>query len=249
MRLKIGWAVIVPAILAITLLLPQASYAIPVTGGLHFGGGVDVELDGTVTTIDFDPEDTGLGQHVVLPNSDGDFAGLVFTPGTILDLNDTDHPTGTVLNVPFLTFSNPDIVFNLLSILPGNFSSTDCLAAPAAGQVCTPAGAPSGVASPFEFVNISATASVVSFQVTAEAIRVSTGEVTPYTGSFSATFNDQNFQSLLSTFVNQGEIATGYDADFTPGTIIPEPSTMNLLIGALFVGVGAITRKRFLGRT
>jgi hypothetical protein len=247
MRLKVGWSVVVP-VLAITLLMPQASYAIPVTGTLNLGGGVDVELDGTVSTIDFDPEDTGEGNFIVFPNSDGDFAGLLATPGDILDLNDTDHPTGDVLNVEFLSFAAaPDIQFNLISILPGEFGNTDCGAAPAAGQICTP-GSPSGGMSPFEFVNLSPTSSVVSFQVQAEAVRISTGEITPYTGSFSATFNDQNFQSVLQSFFETGEVATGFDAEFTPGFVIPEPSTMNLLIGALFVGVGAVTRKKFLGR-
>ena len=93
MRLKITWAAVVPAILAVTLLT-QASFAIPVTGNLKFGGAVDVELDGTVTTMDFLPEDTGTGDFEVLGNSTPEFDVLIGTTGTIMDINDTDHPTG-----------------------------------------------------------------------------------------------------------------------------------------------------------
>jgi hypothetical protein len=246
MRLKIGWVV---AILAVTFLT-QVSYAIPVTGHLRITGAIDVELDGTVTTLDFIPEDTGFGNFDLPGNSDGDFLGLIGTTGTIVDLNDTDHPTGAALNVPFLTFNaDPDIVFNLIMILPGEFGSAACGAAPAAGQLCTPSS-PSGGMSPFEFLNTSATSSTVSFEVVAEAVRISTGEITPYGGLFSATFQDQNFQAVLNSFFNDAQVSATYAADFTPNPnqIIPEPSTMNLLIGALFVGVGALTRKKFLGR-
>ena len=248
MRLKHTWAVVVPAILAITLLT-QVSFAIPVTGNLKFGGAVDVELDGLVTTMDFLPEDTGTGDFEVLGNSTPEFDTLIGTTGTIMDINDTDHPTDTPLNVQFLTFdANPDIIFNLTGILPAtSVAPNACLDAPAAGQVCIP-GSPSGGASPFQLVNITAGSSLISFTVTADAIRVSTGEVTPYTGTFTATFDRMNFQTVLAQFFNEGEVNTAYDADFNPGFIIPEPSTMNLLIGALFVGVGALSRKKFLGR-
>jgi hypothetical protein len=244
-------------LLAIALLVPQQSYADLIAPGsqLNIVGSVSVFVElGTGTVIDFGADNGTTGDFLVLPISDGTFdvLGLDNTTGTILDLNETDHPSGpdlgasgTGTGVGFMTFAAaPSLVFDLNVLLPGNFGIAQCLAPAAAGQVCTPP-APLGGSSPFELINTSATSSIASFQITGTAFL--NGQPNPFTGSFSATFNDIPYQTLLGTIFSGGVVTTGYDAEFN-FLFIPEPSTMNLMLGTLFVAIGVLGGKKLRAR-
>jgi hypothetical protein len=239
--------------LAIILLLPQASLAIPITGTFNITGGVTVSIDPVLgTVIDFIPTGTGSGDISVLDLPDSpteSFAGLGNTTGDIMDLNETDHPAGVPLGasgVGFITFdAAPNIRLDLTSLVPGDFTPALCAAPPVAGQTCTPA-APLGGASLFELINTSSSSSIAGFEVIGTATNLDTGEISFFTGSFSATFNDIPYQTLLSNILSGVPVTTGYDAEFN--VVIPEPSTINLMLGAVFVAASFLGGRKLRRR-
>ena len=84
----------------------------------------------------------------------------------------------------FMLFTaNPDIKFDLLTLKPGIYSSTNCIDVPIAGQTCTPVG------SPFNFINTTANASEMSFSVFGIALNAATGENSNFNGTFVSAYD------------------------------------------------------------
>jgi hypothetical protein len=146
----------------------------------------------------------------------------------------------------FITFAAaPNIRLDLTSVDPGTFTSTDCFAAPAGGQTCTP-GAPFPQPNPFNLSNGSSTLSVAAITFHGNAVNTTTGETSNFIGVFSSQFTVP-YQTLLSQVAAGGSISTSYSASITattgPPPQIPEPATM-ILLGSGLIGIFVIGRKR-----
>jgi len=206
-------------------------FASPISGTVNINGSVGV----TGSLIDFQlPIGGPNGAFIVGDTGNtGSFAGLAGTTGSILDLNVAAQPVGSSFLLPgFITFAAmPNIRFDLTSIAAGTFPGTQCAAAPAAGQICTPAG------SPFNLSNSSATSSTENFSVSGNVVNRETGELSTFTGIFTTQFPNQSFQDLLSVLSAGGTVNSTYSASFsatvTPAGV-PEPSTW------LLVSVGMV---------
>ena len=204
---------VVVLIAALVSLLVPAVQAVPITGELSFGSSVTFSQNAE----DFFPPGGGSGTVAIGPPVNGSFAPLAFTSGSILDLNRATSPVGAAINIPnFLTFAAaPNIRFDLTQVVPGVFTAAQLFAPPAAGQTATPVG------SHYNLINTSATSSILSFSVTANAVNVSTNEITPYNGIFTAQFSDRSYQSVMATIGENGTVASTFSAHFTP---VPEPA-------------------------
>lgn len=236
------------------LTLPAPARAIPVDGTLNIVG--DLRLGGVVTPsgldlfVDFLPPVAGaMGSFLVTSGlaQTGDFLPLAFTTGAIRDFAATPGPAALAA---FLTFAPaPDIRFDLTRIEPGAGGALACFVAPAPGQTCAPPG------SALTFVNLAVPTvigSVAAFTVGGNAVRLGTGEMTPFVGAFTTQFPDRSYQSVLASLIAGGTVTAAYSATFTvssslPATsIAPEPSTLSLVVlaGGVAAAGGAVRRRR-----
>ncbi len=230
------------AVLACTLsLLPGVAYATPISGELNITGDVSVGA----TTIDWLPTGGGTGTFAVTQSSTGDFAGLAGQSGTMKDLDELSVPVGTDVSVTdFITLPG-NISFELTKIDAGVFTSAQCGAAPAAGQVCTPDfPAPK---SPFNLIN-TAVGSTASFTI--HGIVRMDGQETPVAGvvgTYTTQFTGQSYQQLLATISRGGAVRASYSANFvvTPEGQVPEPSTAYMALGGVMIAAAALRRKLF----
>ncbi len=215
--------------------------AAPIIGDLNITGSVQVGA----TTIDWFPYDDPVvggstsGTFTVDPSSTGDFASVIGSTGTSLDLDVTSQPVGTPFSLPnFLTVG--PYSFTLTFINPGVFSSASCGAPAAAGQTCTPNFPPPK--SPFNLTNLTSSSSSASFSVMGTVTRNGT-DVTNFTGLFTTQFPTQSFQDLLAIVSGGGKVPSSYSASFT-AQAIPEPATASLMVGgALLLIAGLLKRK------
>jgi hypothetical protein len=230
-----GWLAIA-GMAGLSAFCVSSASAAPITGTVNISGSVAVGG----TFIDFQPPVGPPSGTFAVSNTgnSGSFAGLSNTAGTILDIATMSGPlTG------FLTFASaPNIRLDLTSVDPGSFTSTDCFAAPAAGQTCTP-GAPFPQPNPFNLSNGSASLSVASITFHGTAVNTTTGETSSFIGVFSSQFTVP-YQTLLSDIAAGGSISTSYSASITAtSTTVPEPATM-ILLGSGLIGIFVMGRKR-----
>jgi hypothetical protein len=241
MRLK---ALVLGGLFAAATALPAG--ATPISGQLNISGDVVV----TLSAIDFAPPvGGGTGQFVIGTTSTGDFSFPFMTQGTAKDLSSAAQPVGTpFLLTSFLTLPNPanNIAFDLNFITPGSFSSAACGAPAAADQQCTPTLPPGLGLSPFELTNTAvfnpATGntelhSSVVFNMAGQVRNVTTGELSNFTGTYSAQFLTP-FQTVLAELAANGSVSNTYSGTFNATvvpTTTPEPASMALL------GVGLLT--------
>ena len=131
----------IAGVAGLSVFCVSSASAAPITGTVNISGSVAVGG----TFIDFQPPvapPLSSGAFAVSnAGNTGSFAGLSNSTGTILDLNDMVQTPGVPFPplTGFMTFAAaPNIRLDLTSIDVGSFTSTDCFAAPAAGQTCTP---------------------------------------------------------------------------------------------------------------
>jgi hypothetical protein len=247
------------ALLVGILTLATPSLAIPVSGSFSIGGS---SADVGATFLNFvcnaaltGPCPAATGNFVTTSPVSGSFGPYLGDTGFIRSLSQATAPINQPILLPnFVSFNPagtvipPDIVLNLTFIFTGVGGQAPCLAAPAAGQVCTPAipalvtaANPLGL-SAFTLFNTQIGSSV-TFSVAGTALRVSTGEVSTFEGIFTAQFNEF-YQEYLPVIAAGGTVTNSYSATFNaiPQTI-PEASTVTMLLGGLLL-VGGIVRRR-----
>ena len=247
------------ALLVGILTLATPSLAIPVSGSFSIGGS-SAEVGATFLNFVCNNALTascpaGYGNFVVTPPVSGSFIPYNGETGFIRNLSLATAPVNQNFSLPnFVIFDPagtvvpPDIALDLNFIFTGVGGQANCLAAPAPGQTCTPivpglvtASNPLGL-SPFTLANTQ-TGSSATFSVAGTARRISTGEISSFTGIFTAQFN-QFYQEYLATIAAGGTITNSYSATFQATLLpVPEASTITMLIGGLLL-IGGVVRRR-----
>jgi hypothetical protein len=247
------------ALLVGILTLATPSLAIPVSGSFSIGGS---SADVGATFLNFVCNaaltvscPAASGNFVVTTPVSGSFGPYLGDTGFIRNLNQGIAPISQPFSLPnFVTFDPagtvlaPDIALDLTFIFTGVAGQAQCLAAPAAGQSCTPvipalitAGNPLGL-SPFTLSNFQVGSSA-TFSVAGTARRISTGEVSTFTGIFTAQFNEfyqVNLQKILDGQLVENSYSATFQAIAQP---VPEATTISMLVGGLLL-VGGIVRRR-----
>jgi len=249
---------------ALAFSAPALSLAAPIFGELDIGGSSGSVSPLSLTfncnagiTLAGCPAPADSGNFSTTGGTDS-FAPYVTQGGYIQNLSQATTPLNETFDLPnFLTFSAtagnpvlpPDIALDLHFIFLGVDPQAPCTAAPAPGQVCTPAFAalvsaanPLGL-SAFNLQNTQ-TGSTASFSVSGSARNISTGEVSPFTGVFTAQFTVP-YQTIL-TELQTGAVTNAYSATFL-ATPIPEPGTAALILGGVALVAGSRIR-RFVPR-
>ncbi len=265
----------VPLALSLVLLIPATSQATPLSGQLAINGDASVGA----TFLNFLCDQVATGSMPCPPGTgnfiaggplaqSGSFVPYANDSGFIKNLSQTVQPLNALfLLSSFITFSptgtvpSPDVALDLTFINLGTDTPAQCgnPANPSQvpAQVCTPqipalvsASNPSGL-SAFNLANTT-NGSTASFSVSGNARRISTGELTPFTGNFTAVFTsnpgstDGSYQALLATFNSGGTVTAPYSATFR-ATLVPEPGTTVLMLGGLLLLAGGV-RLRRVGR-
>jgi len=207
-----------------SVLFASPASAVPIVGRLSLLGTLSLNSDG----IDFQPPSSPfVGNFLTSLPSGGYFAGITGS-GTALAL---DLSTiGPVSVSGFLSSFQPPfetLLFELELIQPGAFDGSDCAAAPASGQVCTPDG------SPFSFVNFSTgsgVSSIVSFVLQGK-VAANGGDAGVFTAVYTAQFTGLSYQQVRAAIAAGGSVTASYSADIDA---IPEPGAAALLGGGLF---------------
>jgi len=205
----------------------------PITGTLNFTGNAQLmpgeinfkcDLLGVCSGSNGDFFITGGAAN------SGEFAAISILDrfGQVQDLVGAPGP----LAIPnFATFTaTNDVVLNLTTL----FAGVGGPCPPTGSSVCTPTTAPA------LNVSVTPTGSVATFSVLANAVRVSTGETTPYKGLFTLQFT-QPPSTVLASIASGSTLDTSYSASFSPqASPTPEPSSWLMIgsgIGLLLFGV------------
>jgi hypothetical protein len=266
----IGFALLAPKPSRAGIVDPNSGGA-PVSGQLNFIDNASVGA----TFLNFLCDATGAttcpaGSGSYTANAGalsqtGSFAPYAGDTGFIKDLSNT---SGQPLNTPFVltnfitfnpagTITPPDITFTLTNIFLGTDGSAGCIApvnqSQTPAQVCTPqlslldtAANPTGI-SAFDLAN-TPTGSTASFSVSGTVTRISTGAVSNFNGTFSATFTndpgttDGFYQAILSDLANNGSVTAPYAATLAVSAT-PEPTT-SVLFGSGFLAIAFLLKRR-----
>ncbi|MCX5889644.1 MAG: hypothetical protein NTY36_09355 [Deltaproteobacteria bacterium] len=170
----------------LVFFMSVSAQAVPVTGTLNLTG--DVQID--ATHFNWFPVAVGTGTFTVGSTSTGNFIALRGSSGVVLDLN-LGVPIPPTLNNYLVFSANPDLRFDLNLIFPGATFGPLTLTDTATG------------------VNL-------AWQVRTTAVRISTGERTRYTGTYSSQFIGISSAQLLAVLRSGGSISLTYSARFSP---------------------------------
>lgn len=227
----------------VSALTAHTASAAIISGTLNIGGSLAFLPN---FTVDFVPPVGGPGgDFSVDPGfQSGDFIPLAGTSGSIHDLNNVDAPVLRPIALSnFLTFAGaPGLSFTLTLVEPGVFDFSQCLAAPAAGQNCTPPGLQ------YNFSNRSATNSVASFVLRGFVTDGSGDHASPFVGTFTTEFPDQSYQEVFETLSQGGRVNAPFRAHILVTAGVPEPGTISMILaGGVFLAGGAIHRRSVRG--
>lgn len=231
------------AVSRLSLLLVTAGMTIPmhaalIEGVFNFRGTIQVTETGA---FDFLPLGGGQG-NTQLGNLGftGDFVGTEGTTGTVKDLVVVPGPVA-IANLITLA-ALPSYAFTGTNINAGIFSSAACGSFPAkGGQTCTiPGGA-------INFTNLTATSSQASFVVLGTVSDGSGDDPSDFLATFTATFSNLNYQSVLASIATKVPIETSFAASVvvtppTPNPVVPEPASV-LGVGCGLAALGLWGRR------
>jgi hypothetical protein len=195
---------------------------------------VSISLD----RIDFGTAPSTTGPFTI-NSASGGFASLAGSGGQIANIDNPPYTVGTFFpTIDFLTFSAaPNISFTLQVLLPGVEPASQCNAAPAAGQNCTPI-VPN--MAPYNLTNTSAVTSTASFDVIGVEVDSLTNTSVPFIGVIGAQFNTP-YQTLLTEVAGGQTVVTSYSATFST---VPEPGTkLSFLLGVGLLGIAYAVRR------
>jgi hypothetical protein len=211
------------------------------------GSQIDFDFTGTAST-GFPPIVTSgavdgngdSGLFDITAASTGSYAGITGTTVTVHDLDNSLEPvgstTGTELPLTnFITFTaEPGWNITLTEVLPGDDSN----ACDGTSAYCTPAG------SPFNLQNEAGNQVLVGFSFLGTETD-GMGDVSAVSGTFSTTFSDTNYQTILADLHAGDAIVSSANATIGV-TPIPEPASIyQLLLGSgLLLGCLAYRRRR-----
>jgi len=239
----------------------RASIAFGIALGLGTGGGLAhaatingiFQIDGSMTaslnTITWVDNSDAAEMFVIgPPTPTGSFSAVALnSEGTIENLNLTAEPVGIAFADPdFMVLPSPDgnLSVTLTYIYAGTDGQSECAAAPAAGQQCTPLDA-NGTPGPFDLQNSSSgQTSSASFTFQGVVTDGNPADNSVINGQFSVNF-DTPYQSVLAVLATSGSVSNTYSATFSAeGTATPEPSGILLMLGGLLVGAGLFRKRR-----
>ena len=205
-------------------ILPTTAQAVPIAGDLTLAGIVRV----TSTDIDF-VAFPGGNEFIALPDPNSDyFDYLALSFGDALDLNNILQPVGPAGFPPlanFLTFDDDmGLSFSLSGI--ASCDPATCFVPGSAFNVFQTFNNTTGVFDTTIQMSVSGTVQDTTGPN-------GTGEISNFTGSYTATFMGQSIANVLADFLADGEVNAGYDAEFVVSipSQVPEPATL-LTFGA-----------------
>lgn len=221
--------------------------AAPIYGAFSIGGSMTV-TENAITWVDF----SNLPNLYVIgpPAPTGAFSAVALSSeGAIQDLVLSSEPVGTTFDDPgWLTLPAPDadLSITLTYIAPGTDGQTDCSAAPAPGQTCTPLDG-AGTPGPFNLVNGPlvngvVTTSSASFTFVGIVTDGVPADNTQITGQFSVNFGTP-YQTVLTTLATGPgfSVTNTYSGTFTA---VPEPSGVLMALGAFMVGAALLAKRK-----
>jgi hypothetical protein len=219
------------------------------------GTDIDFDFSGTAST-GFPPvvtsgtvDGTGdSGLFDITAASTGSFLPIVGTTTTVHDLSATMEPVGTTVGTAlplttFITFTaEPGWNITLTEVDAG----TDDTACNGTSEYCTPAGSPFNLQNENSAGQISGNV-LVGFTFTGTETD-GLGDISSVSGTFSTTFADTSYQTILAD-LNAGEsIVSSANATIgvTPMTATPEPASIYLFLlgSALLMGSAAYRRRQ-----
>jgi len=229
------FSALVLAILA-SSFAPMMALAVT-TGTFNIDG--TLTLSGTAAQIRFQGDQSPFPANkaeIGGTGATGSFAALGGTTVTIQNVSNPPAVTGGG-GFPAQSFLSFDAMpglgtLQLNFIFAGIDSAAACGAAPAVGQVCSPAG------TPYNFQNTPGGGSSLGFVF--QGISDPAGST--WTGSFTSQFNVP-YQTLLQALATGGTVSSTYSASFN--VVVPEPTSLALLLGGLGILVG-VSRRRTL---
>jgi hypothetical protein len=227
--------------IAAIVSIPFAAKADLITGVLNFTG--EAVISSTIAT----PGSIAFASNTfTVQPSFGGFATLDGTTGTIANITNPPDAVDVPLDQPFITFTiAPDITITLTEVLAGIDGESECAAAPAAGEVCTPAPPITTDLSPYNLQDTSTTTSSASFNIIGFETDSATATSIGVVGSFSDPSVDMSYQAILAEIATPGgSFTTPFSAQISTDTT-PEPSSLlELMMGIGLVGLSFAYRKK-----